>query len=94
MLQVSQLLLTLHTGDPTKGNVYYNNENVHAAFCNVALHLARNSLYSEAESVTRFAASQYAHFQQRSTMWKMTDLHVAFFRTLVLLIRRSPYGVN
>ena len=84
-IKVSQLILTLHTGDPTKGNIYYNNETVHGAVCNVALHLARNGLYSEAESVTRFAAGQYAHFQQRSTLWKLTDLHVAFYRTLVYI---------
>ena len=52
------------------------------AICNIALHLSRNGHYMEADAVTRFAASQYAHFQQRSQMWKLIDLHVAFYRTL------------
>lgn len=81
---MSQLLLTLHTGDPTKGNIYYNNEHVHMAVCNIALHLSRQGRYVDAESVIKFAAGQYAHFQQHSQIWKMTDLHVAFYRTLWL----------
>ncbi|KAK4001984.1 anaphase-promoting complex subunit 5 isoform X1 [Daphnia magna] len=83
-LQVSQLLLTLHTGDPTKGNIYYNNEHMHMAVCNIALHLSRQGRYTDAESITKFAAGQYANFQQHSQIWKMTDLHVAFYRTLWL----------
>lgn len=78
------MLLTLHTGDPTKGNIYYNNEHVHIAVCNVALHLSRQGRYVDSELITKFAAGQYAHFQQHSQMWKMTDLHIAFYRTLWL----------
>ena len=80
--QVSQLLLTLPSGDPTKGDIYYNNENVHLAVCNVALHLSRSGKYREAESVVKFAAAQYSHFQQHSQLWKLTDLLVTFYRTL------------
>ncbi|XP_057377041.1 anaphase-promoting complex subunit 5-like [Daphnia carinata] len=83
-LQVSQLLLTLHTGDPTKGNIYYNNEHMHMAVCNIALHLSRQGRYADAESITKFAAGQYANCQQHSQVWKMTDLHVTFYRTLWL----------
>lgn len=54
------------------------------AICNIALHLSRNGQYVDADAVTRFAASQYAHFQQHSQMWKLIDLHVAFYRTLWL----------
>jgi hypothetical protein len=53
------------------------------AICNIALHLSREGRYADAESITKFAASQYA-FQQHSQMWKMTDLHVTFYRTLWL----------
>lgn len=54
------------------------------AICNIALHLSRQGRYIDAESITKFASNQYAHFQQHSQMWKMTDLHVAFYRTLWL----------
>ena len=54
------------------------------AVCNIALHLSRQGRYVDAGSITKFASSQYAHFQQHSQMWKMTDLHVAFYRTLWL----------
>lgn len=54
------------------------------AICNIALHLTRQGLYVDAESITKFASVQYANFQQHSQMWKMTDLHVAFYRTLWL----------
>ena len=54
------------------------------AICNIALHLSRNGQYVDADAVTRFAASQYPHFQQHSQMWKLIDLHVAFYRTLWL----------
>ena len=78
------MILTLHTGDPTKGNVYFNNECVHIAVCNLALHLARSGRYQEADCFIKFAASQYSHFQQHSHFWKLTELHVAFYRTLWL----------
>ena len=81
---MSQLLLTLPSGDPTKGNIYYNNENIHLAVCNIAVHLSRSAKYREAESVVKFAAGQYSHFQQHSLLWKLTDLHVTFYRTLWL----------
>lgn len=83
-IQASQLLLTLHTGDPTKGNVYFNNEYIHVGICNIGLHLARAGKYSDAESVTKHAAAQYSHFQQHSHLWKLTELHVAFYRALWL----------
>lgn len=56
---------------------------MHMAICNIALHLSRQGRYADAESITKFAAGQYA-FQQHSQMWKMTDLHVTFYRTLWL----------
>ena len=77
-------MLTSHTGDPTKGNVYYNNECIHLAVCNVALHLARLGRYHQSGSVVKFAAAHYSHFQQHSHLWKITDLHVAFYRSLWL----------
>lgn len=54
------------------------------AVCNIALHLSRQGRYVDAESITKFASGQFAHFQQHSQMWKMTDLHVAFYRTIWL----------
>lgn len=57
---------------------------MHMAVCNIALHLSRQGRYTDAESITKFAAGQYANFQQHSQIWKMTDLHVAFYRTLWL----------
>ena len=77
-------MLTLHTGDLTKGNVYYNNECVHMAVCNLALHAARAGRYSHADVLLKFAAGQYAHLQQHSHLWKLTELHVAFHRALWL----------
>lgn len=54
------------------------------AVCTIALHLARYGRYAEAESVTKFAAGQYAHFQKHSQIWKLTDLLMTFYRSLWL----------